>query len=445
MTSDEHYRAPFEPLLSGVTLGAGRTIRRRSPRPSRRDTAAIIVEPIQGEGGVRPLTPAFAAAINEASARTGALVIADEVQCGLGRTGYPFYFAALGLKPHLVSLGKALGGGVPIGAALISEEVAATIAFGDHGSTYGGNLLACRAALCFLDELVGGGLIAHVARVGRLFEQRLRAMAARHPIVKEVRGQRPDVGPRADVRRGAGRAGGARARRHRQPHGRNRRAAAAAARHHRRRRPTRRSIGSMRRSAPSPQDGGMTRMTRRVGSRFAAADARRTRAGCTRSSRPTSRKGTCCRARSSELTVHAERFVVAVRGRTIVGCAELAPLSPQVAEVRSLAVDAGARGIGVGTMLVEELRQRARREGFDKLCAFTHAPGLLQPDGLLDRAAPLAAREDLHRLREVPVVPHVRAVRDGRAARAGRRGRVDRDARSRCGSHDRARPSRRSR
>jgi amino-acid N-acetyltransferase len=76
-----------------------------------------------------------------------------------------------------------------------------------------------------------------------------------------------------------------------------------------------------------------------------------------------------------ELTSHAERFVVAVRGRRIVGCAELAPLSPQVAEVRSLAVDASARHNGVGTMLVEELRHRARREGYDKLCAFTHAPG----------------------------------------------------------------------
>jgi amino-acid N-acetyltransferase len=76
-----------------------------------------------------------------------------------------------------------------------------------------------------------------------------------------------------------------------------------------------------------------------------------------------------------ELTVHASRFVVAARGRKIVGCGELAPLSPQVAEVRSLAVDKSARHLGVGTMLVEELRVRARREGYDKLCAFTHAPG----------------------------------------------------------------------
>jgi amino-acid N-acetyltransferase len=82
-----------------------------------------------------------------------------------------------------------------------------------------------------------------------------------------------------------------------------------------------------------------------------------------------------------ELTVHATRFVVAVRSRKIVGCAELAPLSPQVAEVRSLAVDSAARRHGVGTMLVEELRLRARREGYDKLCAFTHAPGYFMPMG----------------------------------------------------------------
>jgi amino-acid N-acetyltransferase len=82
-----------------------------------------------------------------------------------------------------------------------------------------------------------------------------------------------------------------------------------------------------------------------------------------------------------ELTVHASRFVIVTRGRKIVGCGELAPLSPQVAEVRSLAVDTSARHLGVGTMLVEELRVRARREGYDKLCAFTHAPGYFIPMG----------------------------------------------------------------
>jgi predicted acetylornithine/succinylornithine family transaminase len=187
VTSDEHYRTPFGPLLSGV-----RWVSPADPAALLAavtgQTAAIIVEPIQGEGGVHPMTPAFAAAIREACTRTGALLIADEIQCGLGRTGAPFHYTALGLTPHLVSLGKALGGGVPVGAALISEEVASTIAYGDHGSTYGGNLLACRAALCVLEELVDRGLIAHVARMGTFFGERLRAMAAAHAIVKEVRG-----------------------------------------------------------------------------------------------------------------------------------------------------------------------------------------------------------------------------------------------------------------
>ncbi len=187
VTSDEHYRTPFEPLLGGIRFVPANNAKALNAAASR-STAAIIVEPIQGEGGVRPLTPAFAGAVMEACGRTGALLIADEVQSGLGRTGYPFYSAALGLKPDLVAIGKALGAGVPIGAALVSEDVAQMIAVGDHGSTYGGNLLACRAALCFLDELVGGGLVAHVGRIGRHVERRLQEIAATHPIVKEVRG-----------------------------------------------------------------------------------------------------------------------------------------------------------------------------------------------------------------------------------------------------------------
>ena len=187
VTSDEHYRAPFAPLLAGVRFLPANDGPALLAAASR-NTAAIIAEPIQGEGGVHLLSPAFAAASNEASTRTGALVIADEVQSGLGRTGYPFYSAAIGLKPHLMSLGKALGGGVPVGAALVSEEVATAIKFGDHGSTYGGNLLACRAGLCVLDALIGGGLIAQVGRVGRLFDDRLRQMAARHALIREVRG-----------------------------------------------------------------------------------------------------------------------------------------------------------------------------------------------------------------------------------------------------------------
>ena len=188
VTSNEHYRVPFEPLVPGVRFVPVNDPKALLAAVSR-STAAIIAEPIQGEGGVRPLTPAFASAITEASSTTGALIIADEVQSGLGRTGYPFYAPVLGLHPDLISIGKALGGGVAVGAALLSQKVADTIAFGDHGSTYGGNLLACRAALCFLDELDAGGLLGRISRVGDHLERGLRSMAARHPaLIKEVRG-----------------------------------------------------------------------------------------------------------------------------------------------------------------------------------------------------------------------------------------------------------------
>ena len=187
VTWDEHYRAPFAPLLSDVqwvptddpdALRAAVTDR----------TAAIVVEPLQGEGGVRPLSASMAAAVRDACARTGALLIADEVQSGLGRTGRPFYSEALGLTPDLMALGKALGAGVPIGAAMFSERVASAAAFGDHGSTYGGNLLACRAALVVLEELVDRDLISNVARAGEQFESALQRVAARHAHVRAVRG-----------------------------------------------------------------------------------------------------------------------------------------------------------------------------------------------------------------------------------------------------------------
>src|SRR3954465_12060857 len=187
VTSDEHYRTPFEPLLPSVKFVRTNDVASLKAAVSSK-TAAVIAEPVLGEGGIRPLTPAFAAAITEVCSKSGALFIADEVQSGVGRTGYPFYFKALGLHPDLVAVGKALGSGVPIGAALVSQEVADTISFGDHGTTYGGNLLACRAGLVVLDELVGGGLLAHIGRVGQHFESRLRAIAPSRPIVKEIRG-----------------------------------------------------------------------------------------------------------------------------------------------------------------------------------------------------------------------------------------------------------------
>jgi predicted acetylornithine/succinylornithine family transaminase len=187
VTWDEHYRTPFGPLVGPVTF-----VRADDPAgllaAVTDQTAAVIAEPIQGEGGVRPLSRELAGAIGEACRRTGTLYIADEVQSGLGRTGHPFYAPVLGLKPDLISVGKALGGGVPVGASLLSERVAGAISPGDHGSTYGGNLLASRAAAFFLAQLTDGGLLAHVGDAGAHLERRLRTLALRHPLIAEVRG-----------------------------------------------------------------------------------------------------------------------------------------------------------------------------------------------------------------------------------------------------------------
>lgn len=188
VTWDEHYRAPFGPLVPGATF-------LESDDPAALlaavddDTAAVIVEPIRGEGGVRPLPPALVDAIRVACRRTGSLLIADEIQSGSWRGTQDFLQSrTIGLEPDLVALAKALGGGVPVGAALLSERVAKAVAAGDHGTTYGGNLLACRAALTFLD-VVEGGLLASMRQASAHLFARLHALqAARPAIVTEVRG-----------------------------------------------------------------------------------------------------------------------------------------------------------------------------------------------------------------------------------------------------------------
>lgn len=182
-----HYREPFGPLIGPVTfVDPARPGALTAAVTSQ--TAAVIAEPIRGEGGIRPLPPAFNDELKAVCARTGTLLIADEVQSGLGRTGHGFHFQALGWQPDVVSVGKALGAGVPVGASLVSERVATMISPGDHGSTYGGNLLATRAAAFVLEQLTDGGLIEHVRTVGVHFERQLRALALKHPVIEEVRG-----------------------------------------------------------------------------------------------------------------------------------------------------------------------------------------------------------------------------------------------------------------
>jgi predicted acetylornithine/succinylornithine family transaminase len=186
VTWDEHYRAPFAPLVPGVSF-ADFSAPDALATVVDDETAAIVVEPIQGEGGVRPVPAAMVEAIAVACRRTGALLIADEVQSGSFRTGPFLRSRTVGLAPDLVSLGKALGAGVPVGAAVLSDRVAQAISAGDHGTTYGGNLLACRAALTFLD-VVEAGLTTAIPRVSAHLFASAQALAARNSVITDVRG-----------------------------------------------------------------------------------------------------------------------------------------------------------------------------------------------------------------------------------------------------------------
>lgn len=185
VTANAQYREPFGPLIPGVTFIAQDDIQGLEAAVTDR-TAAIIAEPIQGEGGVRPLSPAFAAAVERVTTATGTLLIADEIQCGLGRTGRPFHCQSFGWTPDLIPVGKAIGSGIPIGAALVAEHVAKEIVAGDHGTTYGGNLLSTRAALFVLDEL--DTLAPHVKAMGALLEQKLGALQQKHQVITAVKG-----------------------------------------------------------------------------------------------------------------------------------------------------------------------------------------------------------------------------------------------------------------
>jgi predicted acetylornithine/succinylornithine family transaminase len=187
VTWDEHYRAPFAPLIPDVVF-----VDNDDPAALAAavddSTAAIVVEPIQGEGGVRPISKAMAEAIEAACARTGALLIADEVQSGSGRTGPFLYSQTLGLTPDLIALGKALGAGMPVGVAMFSNEVASAAAPGDHGSTYGGNLLACRAALVFLDAWQSPALQTSMATAIDALGKGLCQLMGKLDCIKAVRG-----------------------------------------------------------------------------------------------------------------------------------------------------------------------------------------------------------------------------------------------------------------
>jgi acetylornithine aminotransferase/acetylornithine/N-succinyldiaminopimelate aminotransferase len=181
------YREPFAPVMPGVTFVRFDDIadlRRKFDR----DVCGVCVEPVQGEGGVRPVSREFLREARRLTAKTGALLICDEIQCGLGRTGKMFAYQHFGLKPDLVTVAKPLASGLPLGAVLATDRVARAITPGMHGTTFGGGPLACAAALKVLDVLETEGLLARVRELGSYFLARLRLLAAKHKSVKEARG-----------------------------------------------------------------------------------------------------------------------------------------------------------------------------------------------------------------------------------------------------------------
>jgi predicted acetylornithine/succinylornithine family transaminase len=154
------------------------------------ETAAFIVEPVQGEGGVNPAPPGYLARLRKLCDASGALLILDEVQTGIGRTGKMLALEHDGVVPDVLALGKGLGGGFPVAAFLCSEDVAATVKLGDHGGTYVGNPLACAAALATLRVVREDGLVERAARVGERLLAQLREFAAKHPdLASDARGR----------------------------------------------------------------------------------------------------------------------------------------------------------------------------------------------------------------------------------------------------------------
>ena len=187
VTGQARYHEGFEPLLEGV-----RFVPFNDPESLRQAvsvrTAAVLLEVVQGEGGVHPATAEFLQAARQAADGAGALLIFDEVQCGIGRTGRFFAFEHYGVIPDVVALAKALGGGLAIGAVLARGPAATAFQPGHHASTFGGNPLACAAALATLRVIEEERLVQQAARMGSYLQQRLRELGRRTGRVREVRG-----------------------------------------------------------------------------------------------------------------------------------------------------------------------------------------------------------------------------------------------------------------
>lgn len=187
VTGNRHYQEAFGPMIPGIKFAKYNNL--ESVKELVNDkTCAIIFETVQGEGGVYPAEPEFIEGVRKLCDERGILLILDEIQCGMGRTGSMFAYQQYGVKPDIVTVAKALGCGVPVGAFLASEDVAKALVPGDHGTTYGGNPLACAAAVKVFELFDKLGVLENVRRTGAYLSERLEELVSKYDIVKERRG-----------------------------------------------------------------------------------------------------------------------------------------------------------------------------------------------------------------------------------------------------------------
>jgi acetylornithine/N-succinyldiaminopimelate aminotransferase len=186
-THKEKYREPFAPVMPGVEFVPFNDVAQLRAKFSD-DICAICIEPLQGEGGIHPVSQEFFEAARELCDSTGALLLADEIQCGMGRTGEWFAYQHYGILPDVTTVAKPMAGGIPMGAMLCTEKVSVAFTPGMHGTTFGGNPLACAVAIAVVDTIRQTGLLAHVQDVGGYFKSQLQFLATRHSCITDVRG-----------------------------------------------------------------------------------------------------------------------------------------------------------------------------------------------------------------------------------------------------------------
>ena len=188
VTGHDAYRKPFGPLVPGVSFAEYNNLDSVKALVTDK-TCAIILEPLQGEGGINLATEEFMKGIRELCDKEGILMICDEVQCGMGRTGEMFCWQGYGIKPDIMTMAKAIGSGIPVGAFAMTEEVAEySLEPGDHGTTYGGNPLACTAVSKTVEIFEKENLTAHVKEMGTYLTEKLEALKEKCDCIKAVKG-----------------------------------------------------------------------------------------------------------------------------------------------------------------------------------------------------------------------------------------------------------------